>query len=1294
MADLSLWSWRHDFDNRFVYYLTGGISLMYVVTLIMTYYGNPRTPRVVDVRPLEDMTQEKKLHKYLLIVDTSQRPGVSCTRETNIFIQLTGEMATSSYFKVAVFDEGKFIFQRGCKDLILFRIKEYLGQIVEVKMLVTNLKWRPEKVEVVKTSTGERFIVPVRVVYPNSISSSESGTVYPVTKRNICSVVFLSVLQYHHWISMALGPVKFGAYTGTMNILLIFFGISSLLMSTLIVYIIIEPETRDSVYIDMNTFAWSGFVTAMTFVSAAIFEFMLRNIRSGYLPDIVKFKNQMNENEEKPTKSNRLHTYLEEKKYNFSSETEIKSEESFHSEIEDDKPIKSAIDLPVQEKLKQMNNNSFQSEININHEDEDYNSESGTRSCNKKFQGSYHKKTNKSDVDNYCSKNSRLGSSQSSSKDELLAVKNIQHGSKSESSRHSSSLMKYLGTQNKSQNANVSVYSVQSRGTQTIVTRRHKTNKGTSHHGILVNKHQNAQEIRMYSSSRSNWMSQSDEAVQIRQVFHTNSEVINTDTPKPTHTDTDLAMGDNLLTANLKKTDEIKTQEKSMHQSDTSVQHSKEKSILQPETSVQHSKGPPTTWSDIGVLEIDDRGNRLLMSASQDEIKASANRFTCFQQFVEDWDDTEIMSIDDLRNDCSVFLKQLVSHVGKQEKYLKKQIRHGDTRCFTGLEVIADRWFQELRTESYKFIIYKAFQKGVTKAVFQHNLETMPEIDSKITSSTTQNVCTIIEQCSDKLNIQNSLSKPDIEEISYKIMVRIYNLADRWCPRILYPDGRHLEEEIGFKTGLEAVVSSKGSLDQFQESITTSMIHIQTQFDRNRNNNGGIIESLTSQASMSTLNSSEYLVLYILASCVVRLAFQNQDWILREDWDKISQGLTPRYLDEFFRQQQLELLTVWKLCSNVVDEAQEELNKDYEDASFVYTQFLVRQLALSSLEDIIKDENEKFCERYKELRSKLYKQWNKQGFHQTLNTMIYLPEVLLSNFISNIKDQDHVTDESSPYFILSQSHSLERIKIELGHTIMTTVKKNLFGYSGRLYFLTEEDELISLMDRGDFHITEHTFIMVDLAVEEIFKILPDVTNSLLTCEIQEFVSSQLVSKAVDSARHVVMLEKQIEKQKHEQLKINMEEFASVAKTLGPMVLFLKHVKARNTIRPKDFVAKMETKHTDFVAVNLQNVYEAGLIRDDAALDRSITPKILYELEWDVMNENKKCLPHFVKSWLIVIMFTGIFFNLMYVTFVGGQLSLSQIKAWLLYWLCSVTAYGFVLLPILAMVVGLVFFLLQ
>ncbi|XP_063422481.1 uncharacterized protein LOC134706992 [Mytilus trossulus] len=1278
MADLSLWSWRHDFDNRFVYYLTGGISLMYVVTLVMIYYGNPRTPKVVDVRPLEDMTQEKKLHKYLLIVDTSQRPGVSCTRETSIFIQLTGEMAISSYFKVAVFDEGKFIFQRGCKDLILFRIKEYLGQVIEVKMLVTNLKWRPEKVEVVKTSTGERFVVPVRVVYPGSTSSSESGTVYPVAKRNICKVIFQSVLQYHHWISMALGPNKFGAYTGTMNILLIFFGISSLLMSTLIVYILIQPETRDSVYIDMYTFTWCSFVTGMTFVSAAIFEFMLRNIRSGYLPDIVKFKNQMNENEEKPTKSNRLHTYLEEKKYNFTSETEIKSQGSFNSE--DDEPIKSAVDLPELKKLKQIDN-SNQSQINTNHENIDNNLEYGTRSSTKKFQGSYDEKNNKSDVDNYCSKNSKLGRSQLSSNDELLAVEYIQPGSKTaiESSKHSSSLMKYLGTRNMSQNANVSLYSVQSRGTQTNWTRRNKSNKGISHHGILVDKRQNAQEIRMYSSSRSNWMSQSDEAVQIKQVFHTNSDVINSDTPKPTHTDTGLAMRGNLPTANLKKTDEIETSEKSM---------------LESETSVQHSKGPPVTWSDIGVSQIDDRGNRILMSASQDEIQASTSRINCFQQFVEDWDDTEIISIDDLRHECSVFLKQLVSHVGKQEKYLKKQIRHGDTRCFTGLEVIADRWFQELRTESYKFIIYRAFQKGVTKAVLKHNLEAMPEIDSIITSWTTKNVCTVIEQCSDKLNIQNSLSKPDIEEISYKIMVRIYNLADRWCPRILLQDGRQLEEEIGFRTGLEAILSSKGSLLQFQDLISTSMIHIQTQSDRNRNNNGGIIETLTSQASMSTLNSSEYLVLYTLASCVVRLAFQNQDWILREDWDKITQGSTPRYLDEFFRQQQSELLTVWKLCSNIVDEAQEELDKDYKDASFVYTQFLVRQLALSSLEDLIKDDEDKFCERYKELRSKLYKQWSKQGFHQTLNTMNYLPEVLLSNYIAKIKDQDHITDDTSPYFILSQSHSLDRIKAELGHTIMTTVKENLYSYGGRLFFLTDEYELKSLMDRGDFHITEHTFIMVDSAVVETFKMLPDVTNSLLTCEIQEYVSAMLVNKAVDSARHVVMLEKQIEKQKREPTKINMTEFASVAKSLGPMVLFLKNVKARNTIKPKDFVAKMENKHTDFVAVNLQNVYEAGLIRDDAALDRSITPKILYELEWDVTNENKKSLPHFVKSWLVVILFTGIFFNLMYVTFVGGQLSLNQIKAWLLYWLCSVTAYGFVLLPILAIVVGLVAYLKQ
>ena len=55
---------------------------------------------------------------------------------------------------------------------------------------------------------------------------------------------------------------------------------------------------------------------------------------------------------------------------------------------------------------------------------------------------------------------------------------------------------------------------------------------------------------------------------------------------------------------------------------------------------------------------------------------------------------------------------------------------------------------------------------------------------------------------------------------------------------------------------------------------------------------------------------------------------------------------------------------------------------------------------------------------------------------------------------------------------------------------------------------------------------------MDSAVVETFKMLPDVTNSLLTCEIQEYVSSMLVNKAVDSARHVVMLEKQVNYAKH------------------------------------------------------------------------------------------------------------------------------------------------------------------
>jgi hypothetical protein len=71
------------------------------------------------------------------------------------------------------------------------------------------------------------------------------------------------------------------------------------------------------------------------------------------------------------------------------------------------------------------------------------------------------------------------------------------------------------------------------------------------------------------------------------------------------------------------------------------------------------------------------------------------------------------------------------------------------------------------------------------------------------------------------------------------------------------------------------------------------------------------------------------------------------------------------------------------------------------------------------------------------------------------------------------------------------------------------------------------------------------------------------------------------------------------------------------------------------------------------------------------LDDSITSDMMYELECDVMGENRKCIPYIVKYLLMLLMLLGIVGNLFYVTIIGGQLPPLMLKEWLLYLLCSI-----------------------
>ena len=142
-----------------------------------------------------------------------------------------------------------------------------------------------------------------------------------------------------------------------------------------------------------------------------------------------------------------------------------------------------------------------------------------------------------------------------------------------------------------------------------------------------------------------------------------------------------------------------------------------------------------------------------------------------------------------------------------------------------------------------------------------------------------------------------------------------------------------------------------------------------------------------------------------------------------------------------------------------------------------------------------------------------------------------------------------------------------------------------------------------------------------------------------------------------------------------------------------MMLYLKHVRAKdkaiNIVRPEDYAEEIEDNHSAFTVVNLQNVLDGEFLKYGDELDDSITSDMMYELECDVMGENRKCIPYIVKYLLMLLMLLGIVGNLFYVTIIGGQLPPLMLKEWLLYLLCSIAMYGFGLLPLLAIIVGIV-----
>ncbi|XP_069121590.1 uncharacterized protein [Argopecten irradians] len=287
-SGLSLWPDPPETNNEFMYYLCGGLGIIYLMCLILAYSSKKSKSSIIVVTPNEEVENEKLLHKYLLVLSTSLLPGSSCSSKAKVFIQLVGKKVKSNYNMIKVFSGDRFLFQRGNKDIILIRTKEYLGPLHEVKIVVSTglsyIKWRPYSALVTCMTTGNTYPVDCRLINPTRTAvQGEDGIVFPYNNRRSCSchAILRKIATFHPWLSPFNVPLRFGNFSQVDSTNFIFLALTLLMALTLVGYILTSTNVTETFSMEVEFVIMAAVTVAAVSIVMYLLSILLRNVKSG-----------------------------------------------------------------------------------------------------------------------------------------------------------------------------------------------------------------------------------------------------------------------------------------------------------------------------------------------------------------------------------------------------------------------------------------------------------------------------------------------------------------------------------------------------------------------------------------------------------------------------------------------------------------------------------------------------------------------------------------------------------------------------------------------------------------------------------------------------------------------------------------------------------------------------------------------------------------------------------------------------------------------------------------------------
>ncbi|KAK7092361.1 hypothetical protein V1264_008114 [Littorina saxatilis] len=225
-------------QNFFTLYL-GSITTALFVLIFMLALIRKRSYSIVIQLAKPDT--DAHVHEYSILLKTSYKIGAGLTDGARVAVQLIGTYCDSKRFTLTQKFMRQKILHRAHVDIFILYTPMDIGEVRQIRFTLFNYSdreianWRPCFVEVMKSTSRERWAITVEQGLEAEETTTQTYYLLKGAREEVS--IFKLFVRHHQLTAPFFHPARVGVFTTFTNIIFVFFSQTTLLMSTMSVFV-------------------------------------------------------------------------------------------------------------------------------------------------------------------------------------------------------------------------------------------------------------------------------------------------------------------------------------------------------------------------------------------------------------------------------------------------------------------------------------------------------------------------------------------------------------------------------------------------------------------------------------------------------------------------------------------------------------------------------------------------------------------------------------------------------------------------------------------------------------------------------------------------------------------------------------------------------------------------------------------------------------------------------------------------------------------------------------------------